>query len=30
MLPQRMVTMEKLPHNANDKIDRTALKKLLA
>lgn len=30
MLPQRMVTMGKLPHNANDKIDRTALKKLLA
>ena len=30
MLPQRMVTMEKLPHHANDKIDRTALKKLLA
>ena len=30
MLPHRMVTMEKLPHNANDKIDRVALKKLLA
>ena len=30
MLPHRLVTMEKLPHNANDKIDRVALKKLLA
>ena len=30
MVPQRMVTMEKIPHNANEKIDRTALKKLLA
>ena len=30
MLPHRMITMERLPHNANDKIDRVALKKLLA
>ena len=30
MLPQRMVTMEKLPHNANDKIDRVRLKATLA
>ena len=30
MLPHRMITLEKLPHNANDKIDRVALKKLLA
>ena len=30
MLPHRLVTMEKLPHNANDKRDRVALKKLLA
>ena len=29
MMPARAVTMEKLPHNANDKIDRVYLAKWL-
>lgn len=30
MLPHRLITMEQLPHNANDKIDRVALKRLMS
>jgi len=29
MLPAKLIPMEKLPHTANDKIDRVTLKKTL-
>ena len=29
MVPGKLICMEKLPHTANDKIDRVTLKKML-